>query len=194
MMTDIAWRPAIGDPTWIGWITVAAYLMAAWFCARAGWRARQPAGGQQNESPLPWFVFAAGLCLLGVNKQLDLQTAFIQMGRLLARGEGWYPQRRLAQIIFVLALGAALAGMLFIVICRRRHFFKNHALTLLGSIFLAAFVFLRAAIFNHVDAEAGLGLGEGQWMDSLELAGVFCFIAASLRAAKIPPQKKQPGP
>ena len=190
MMADISWRPGIGDPTWIGWTTVAAYLISVLSCVRAGLRTRQKSGGLQDESPAMWFVFAAGLFFLGVNKQLDLQTAFIELGGQIALGEGWYQQRRLAQIIFVLVLGAAMAGTLFIAICKQRHFFKHHALTLIGGIFLAAFVFLRAAIFNHVDDDAGLGLGEGQWLDSLELTGVFCFIAAGLRAVKISPQKK----
>ena len=29
------WRPGIGDPTALGWITVAAYLLGAVACGRA---------------------------------------------------------------------------------------------------------------------------------------------------------------
>ena len=182
MMVDISWRPHIGDPTWIGWITAFAYAIAAWLCLRAGLRTRQTPRRLESESSTMWFVFAAGMFLLGVNKQLDLQIAFMQLGRHLAQGEGWYPQRRLAQIIFVLLLGAALIGAAFITFFKHKHFFKTHALTLLGSIFLAAFVFLRAALFNHADAYTGIGLGKGPWMDAMELAGILCFIIASFRA------------
>ena len=190
MMADINWRPGIGDPTWIGWITVAAYLVAAWFCVRAGLRTGPKSGGLENESVLMWFVFATGLFLLGANKQLDLQTGFIRLASQLALDEGWYQQRRQAQIIFVLVLGAAMSVAAFILVFKQWHFLKNNVLAVLGSIFLAAFVFLRAAIFNHVDDDIGMGLGAGQWMDSLELTGIFCFIAASYRAGEISRPKK----
>lgn len=185
MMAEITWRPGIGDPTWLGWITVVAYVTAALFCVRAGLRTRSNSQSVAKESSLMWFVFATGLFLLGANKQLDLQTGFIRLASQLALNEGWYQQRRQAQIIFVLVLGATMAVIALIVVGKQWHFLKNHVLAVLGSIFLAAFVFLRAAIFNHVDEDVGLGLGAGQWMDGLELAGIFCFFAASVRAVKI---------
>jgi hypothetical protein len=181
MMTDITWRPHIGDPDWIGWITVLAYAIAAWLCLLAGRRIRRNSRDLENGSATMWFVFATGMVLLGVNKQLDLQIAFMQLGRNLAQGEGWYQQRRLAQVIFVLLLGAALTGSLFIAFFKQKHFFKCHVLTCWGSIFLAAFIFLRAALFNHANAYAGISLGEGHWMDFLELGGILCFILASVR-------------
>ncbi len=190
MMADMNWRPGIGDPTWLGWITVVAYLIAAWFCVRAGLRIQPKSHRLENESALMWFGFATGLLLLGANKQLDLQTGFIRLGGQIALDEGWYPERRQAQIIFVLMLGAAMAVAAFILVFKYRHFLKNHILAVLGSIFLAAFVFLRAAIFNHVDDDVGMSQGDGQWMDSLELIGIFCFIAASYRAGKISRRKK----
>ena len=30
----ISWRPGVGDPTFIGWLTVLAYLVAAGLCTR----------------------------------------------------------------------------------------------------------------------------------------------------------------
>jgi len=114
MFAVITWRPGIGDPTWTGWVTVAAYLISVYFLCAGRFADAAKSRRISNESPMMWFVFAIGLLLLGVNKQLDLQTAFIELGGQVAHGEGWYQQRRLAQIIFVLVLGAALAGILFI--------------------------------------------------------------------------------
>ena len=34
-MDEIRWSPGIGDPTVMGWLTVVAYLAAAWLCLRA---------------------------------------------------------------------------------------------------------------------------------------------------------------
>lgn len=186
-MAGIDWRPGIGDPTWIGWVTAVAYLIAGWLCVRAGRGARAKSGGLPNESSrtsIMWFIFAGGLLLLGVNKQLDFQTAFIEFGRQIARGEGWYRHRRMGQAIFVMLLGATISGVAFLAVSKQRGFFKTHKLALFGSIFLSAFVFLRAAIFNHVDDDAGMGLGEAQWMAGFELAGIVCFAAAGLRADK----------
>src|SRR5882672_1117833 len=38
------WSPGIGDPTVMGWLTVAAYFAASWLCVRAFRRAH--GGGQ----------------------------------------------------------------------------------------------------------------------------------------------------
>jgi hypothetical protein len=185
MTAGIFWRPGIGDPTWIGWITVAAYVIAIFSCARTGLRARQKNSGIQIGPPAMWFASVAMLFFFGVNKQLDLQTAFIQFGGQIALHEGWYDRRRQVQIIFVLLWGVALGVMLFIVARKRRQFFERHPLTLAGGIFLAAFTFLRATIFNHADEAVGINMGEGEWMASLELIGIGCFIVASLHAAKM---------
>jgi hypothetical protein len=185
MTADILWRPGIDNPTWLGWLTVAAYGIAFFSCLRTGLRARQKTGGIQIEPAAMWFACAAMLFFLGVNKQLALQKAFIQFGGQVALNEGWYEHRRQMQLIFMMLLGSALAGALFIVIRRQGQFFKRQPLILAGVFFLAAFVFLRAAIFNHVDSAAGVNMGEGEWMAVFELIGIGCFIVASFRAAKI---------
>jgi len=77
--------------------------------------------------------FAIGLLLLGREQNNSiLQTAFIELGGQVAHGEGWYQQRRLAQIIFVLVLGAALAGICSSGLSNSGAFFKNHVFTLFG--------------------------------------------------------------
>src|SRR4051812_36744366 len=68
------WRPGIGDPTPIGWLTVAAYFVAAWLCWRTGQQeTRLKRNGLSGLRPRFWYFLSAVLCLLGVNKQLDLQ-------------------------------------------------------------------------------------------------------------------------
>jgi ABC-type Fe3+-siderophore transport system permease subunit len=185
MTAGILWRPGIGDPTWIGWVTVAAYVIAIFSCWRTGLQARQKTGGTQIEPPAMWFACAIVLFLFGANKQLDLQTALIQFGGQMALNEGWYEHRRQVQIVFALLLGITMAVALFIAGRRQRQFFQRHPLTLIGGIFLASFTFLRSAIFNHVDEAAGVNLGEGGWMAVFELIGIGCFIVASLRAVKM---------
>src|SRR5258708_3621848 len=107
---DDRWHPGIGDPTVMGWVTVAAYVVAAVLCwrlvclvpARESTEVRTQAFGF-------WIAFAVLMTFLGVNKQLDLQTWLTLFGKHLAQNEGWYERRRPVQAFFVLFV--AIAGL-----------------------------------------------------------------------------------
>jgi hypothetical protein len=92
---DSQWRPGIGDPTLMGWVTVAAYFITAVFCwksARAeDLRARR--NSARSREALFWWAVFCFLFLLGVNKQLDLQTWFTLSAKHVALKTGWYEQR-----------------------------------------------------------------------------------------------------
>src|SRR4051812_28194527 len=77
------WRPGIGDPTFIGWFTVFAYLGAAYLCWRA---AANSLTGQKVR--LFWIALAGTLLALGINKQLDLQTELTFIGKDFAKATG----------------------------------------------------------------------------------------------------------
>ena len=104
------WHLGIGDPTAVGWLTVAAYFFAAFLSWKAAGRARAP-GGWPPQAVF-WVGLAALLVMLGINKQLDLQTWFTLAAKRAAQSQGWYENRRIVQFLFILALGA---GSLFAV-------------------------------------------------------------------------------
>jgi predicted outer membrane lipoprotein len=89
---------------------------------------------------------------LGLNKQLDLQSWFTEVGRDMALRQGWYAQRAKVQLAFITTMaGAGLAGLVLL----RWHLgvmWRCYRLTCLGLALLAAFVVIRAASFHHVDA------------------------------------------
>jgi hypothetical protein len=87
---DGQWRPGIGDPTPLGWATVVAYLAASWACCRAAAAERRSAHRGRNSTRPFWSSLGLLLLLLGLNKQLDLQSALTAFGRRLAREQGWY--------------------------------------------------------------------------------------------------------
>src|SRR2546423_5657387 len=89
------WRPGIGDPTFIGWVTVVAYFVAAYFC----WRASRN-GLHGRKVRWFWTGLTALLVFLGFNKQLDLQTALTFIGKDFAKATGWYENRRVVQVFF----------------------------------------------------------------------------------------------
>ena len=70
---NIRWRPGIGDPSFMGWLTVAAYAGAAftaWIAARRTSRAPGTVGGSRGT----WILVTILMVLLCLNKQLDLQS------------------------------------------------------------------------------------------------------------------------
>ena len=169
------WSPGIGDPTALGWLTVVAYLAAAWLCYRAAGTDRGglgDAGTSTRRERILWSLFAGALLLLGLNKQLDLHSALTEALRILSRDQGWYAARRGYQVAFVEALAlAAVAGFGALVAFTWR-LSRSIKFAGLGLGVLAAFVLVRAASFHHADQLLGnrvLGL-KASWM--LELAGI----------------------
>lgn len=167
-MVDGSWVPGIGDPSPMGWLTVAAYLGAAAHCAVLARAGRQIPGARVAF----WAGCALLLLLLGLNKQLDLQSALTEIGRYLARRQGWYGQRGAVQLAFIgaVALGGlvALAAGLWLA----SPLTPGRALTLAGLAFIGAFVLIRASSFHHVDAFLGRDLAGLYWNWILELGGI----------------------
>ncbi len=173
------WRPGIGDPSPIGWLTVAAYFAAAFLCWRASVR-----GLSGPKVRLFWTATCGMLLLLGVNKQLDLQTAFTFFGRDLARAGGWYENRRAFQAVFVVLIalgGVAASGFLLWAF---RSEWRRLWPALAGVALLLAFIVVRAASFHHVDqllagGPAGVRLN---WL--FELGGIAAIAWPAWRAVR----------
>lgn len=176
------WSPGIGDPTPLGWFTVAAYLVAALLCLRARRLAREErVAGAQHSSQTFWSVGAVGLFGLGVNKQLDLQSALTELGRVLAKEQGWYDDRRTVQLAFIaVVLAAALIGLGWLVRVSRKDA-RRLRLAIVGAAGLAAFVAIRASSFHHVDILLREQLFGLRWNGWLELGGIACVAVAAAR-------------
>ena len=179
------WRPGIGDPTVMGWVTVAAYLLGGFLCVRAA-LAISPGGLFRNREGKLWLLLGIALFLLGVNKQLDLQTWFTLTAKKMAQAQGWYEQRRIVHAAFV--LGIAVAGLLAVWwVWRQRQLFLSAPaatwLALAGFVFLGCFILVRAASFHHVDAflKAGPGAVRMNWV--LELGGILMLGWGAMKRA-----------
>ena len=98
-----------------------------------------------------WFGLSILLLVLGINKQLDLQTLVISLGRAISKENGWYGIRREVQAAFVI-LAALFGSLLFFgLLWRLRKCWRQYWLILSGLLFIVLFVLIRAASFNHVD-------------------------------------------
>src|SRR5690349_1833450 len=102
----------------MGWLTVVLYFYAAYRCFRLAQANKVTLLG--GEAGL-WWLFALALVALGINKQLDLQTALTEIGRIMAREEGWYGKRRAVQAEFIGVVGLlGLVSSAFLVWVTRR--------------------------------------------------------------------------
>lgn len=86
-MASFNWTPGIGDPTFVGWLTVVLYFatsISCWISARKV----ELEGNHHSNECLAWPFIAVLFLALGINKQLDLQTALTEAGRVVASSPG----------------------------------------------------------------------------------------------------------
>jgi hypothetical protein len=182
------WTPGIGDPSIGGWLTVAGYFTAAFM---AFVTARRFHSDARNGSPRAqawfWLIGSGLLLLLGINKQLDLQTGMTWLLKQWALTQGWYEQRRTFQAVFISGIGIAAAGMLGWLLWLVRRDLRRHWLALAGAVFLVSFVVIRAASFHYVDRMLGMSLGglKVNWI--LEWSGIACVLLGARMAWRTAP-------
>ena len=166
------WSPGIGDPTVMGWVTAFAYFLVAYLCLKCVDTEKRGVARPLRETipallrvvrkhwPHPpgparraliWFALAVLYFLLGLNKQLDLQTLVNGVGRMIAFKLGLYDQRRPFQAAFVLLVGLAAAVAFVVLFKTAKEDHKRFPLVFSGVIVTLGFVFVRASTFHEVD-------------------------------------------
>ncbi len=177
-MRHFNWSPRIGDPTPGGWLTVILYLVAAY----AAWRVVRYLRGAEADTrseAIVWTIIAFLFLALGINKQLDLQSAFTELGRVLASAQGWYDRRGLMQAYFVgLVSGCALTtaiALLFLL----RGAPAPALMALIGTGFVLTFVVVRAASFHYIDVLIGSRVLGLRWNWILEIGGILIVLVAA---------------
>jgi len=177
-----AWSPGIGDPTALGWITTVAYLLAAVRCWRAAVRARRAGPSAEAKA---WAALAAGVLLLGINKQLDLQTALGEVARegAVVYGLWRFRSAKLAAVIAVAVIGGALSLRGARV---ARGGTRPLQLAMLGAFLLVCYVVERATSITHLDQMIHRHWSDESFAPALEIGGIVVTMvgaAASLRGA-----------
>ncbi|MES2500765.1 MAG: hypothetical protein V4570_09520 [Pseudomonadota bacterium] len=135
----------IGDPSIAGWLILLAYLAVVCRCYLQYTQAKT-----ELVDPYFWLVVGGFVLLLGINKQLDLQTVFEVGMKDLAKSNGWYAQRRIMQTAFVTMLGIGLLTILIMLRGMLAKSCRNHKTVCLGVLLLCVFIVLRAGAFNHL--------------------------------------------
>jgi hypothetical protein len=176
------WSPGIGDPDFIGWLTVVLYAIAAVLCWRAARECKKlpPKKAIRREIPL-WRFLSIALWFLCVNKQLDLQTAFTEIGRMIALQDGWYEERQVYQKMFIegLMLGGTFCACLLLAITWKLS--RPIKLAMLGLCVLGVFILIRASSFHHIDQFLGSRVLGFKWNWIIEISGIGVVALAAYR-------------
>lgn len=195
---DSRWHLAVGDPTLLGWVTMVAYLVAGLAC----WRAHRfcsfgtrmlltsaPAEARHQERLASWWIGVGALMiLLGLNKQLDLQTLLTAVGKEMALAQGWYAGRKQVKLAFVMLLGLVLGSLGLVVAYALRRVWRRLMPSLLGLVLILGFVEVRAVVFHALSVAPDSDVVTDPWY--LELAGVGLVLWDAHRASRPPGRAK----
>ena len=185
-MFDV-WRADRGDNDLLGWATTLAYLLAALFCTRTALAARHSATATPPRvdppppptlpltpplDPKPYFTLAAGLLLLGLNKQLDLQILVRELGVRFIYFLGMEPHRRWFGRLFVLVMALILLRVMATAVRQMAGHTRGHRLLLTGLALLATFAVVRAGTYVPGLKQVNLRFGKALHL-AFEFGGVF---------------------
>ncbi|MEM9357605.1 MAG: hypothetical protein AAGB04_15475 [Pseudomonadota bacterium] len=178
MVSSFGWQSVVGSSSFGDWLTVALYLGAALLCYFAAGLSRHSGSGRAET--FLWQVLIFGLLLLGINKQLDVQSALAEIGRSFAHQQGWYEVRRPIQFVFILAALISVLGLAAYVLVLTTEMTRPTRFAVFAALFLLAFVVVRAASFHWVDQLIGTRILGLYWNWILEMGGLIAIQAAAL--------------
>jgi len=161
------WADKWGDRTVVGWGITVGYALVGWLCLYCtGMFDSRRAVSISQVFAWFWRLMAVVLFLLAINKQLDVQLLLADIGRALTKYQGWYGQRKPAQIR-VLALGACLClGCLLEIGHRLRRAPRSTLIALLGVLILGVNVVIHLVSLHSIEhvlafSVAGVSVGDG---------------------------------
>jgi hypothetical protein len=173
LFEQVGWQPTIGDPTFMGWFTVAAYFLTAAAALKLSFAADAifPRASSVKQQRF-WLILGALLFFLGINKQLDLQSLLTAVGRYYARQDGWYDQRRTVQVAVIGGILITMCTAMLLFVLHFRTIFKANMLAIVGLGFLLLFIAVRATSFHHMDMLINFRILNVRMNWVLELTGI----------------------
>jgi hypothetical protein len=125
-------------------------------------------------------LISVTMVLLGLNKQLDLQTLLIQGVRDRAYAHGWYDDRRRYQVDFILVMSAMAVLVGIGLSLRLRRVLRRVMVAVAGLGMLVLFVLIRASSFHYVDRALSMG-GPLRVNAIVELSGIGLIISSAVQ-------------
>lgn len=170
----------------MGWFTVASYFL----CALVVWFLSAGCKEKDEKASSFWFMVGIVMVLLGINKQLDLQSLFTEIGRQIAKAQGWMDQRRIVQAFFIGIVGIGAALFFYWISVRARDLFGRFRLAFVGLFFLLSFIVIRAASFHHFDEVIRFRFHGAKMNWLFELTGIYLVMIAGLKEIILPLRKR----
>jgi hypothetical protein len=168
--------------TVLGWIMLGLYLVAAFLAVCAALVA-----GSKNSAAMRrvWICLGVILAILGLNKQFDLQTMLIELGRRIAYGENLLPYRRELYVLFFLGFMLAVIALFAAVLVRFStdlgKYARDFPLAAGGCGLIGVYIVIRAATIDHVDRMLGFDLERVPFLWLLEASGLLLIMVQALR-------------
>jgi hypothetical protein len=176
MFQAYGWQPTIGDPSFMGWVTVGAYFLTSLIALRLVLNSKRWFSADIYPAQMHfWLVVFLLVLALGVNKQLDLQSLITAMGRYYAARDGWLEYKRYVQIGVIISILIIAAVSLLFFFIRMRQLLKINWLAITGLTCLLVFIVSRATSFHHMDIFIGISIlgARVNWIMELgELAAI----------------------
>jgi hypothetical protein len=174
----------VGDASFNGWATFCVYLATAAFCFFNARRSAALAGGRQVARARSrrrfWLVLAGLLLLLGLSRQLDLQTLAASAARAVLRDDGLYGERSGLQVGLVTAIGVFGAIGLLAALISFRRVEASALVAMAGAALLMIFTLIRTISLHDIDRVLmqGVGLPHAQINNVIEI-GMLLLIAGA---------------
>ena len=168
--------------TALGWIMLGLYLGAALLAAGVA-----PVVGSKNSAAMRrvWICLSVILAVLGLNKQFDLQTLIIELGRRIAYGKHLLPYRRELYALFFLGFVLAAIALFAFVLVRFSADLGKYArafpLAACGCGLIGTYIVIRAATIDGVDQMLGFDLERIPFFWLLEAGGLLLIMIQALR-------------
>lgn len=133
------------------------------------------------------------LVLLGINKEADLQTIVVHLGRDGAQALGLYPYKYYIGATFFAAV--TLSGAIWVWRSRERlrEFVRAHPFAIGGLAFIGLYTLVRFATIVHLGPAWFVGLEEVTAFVALEIVGSGLIVAAAIQALKTDPSSPGTG-
>ncbi len=184
---DAYWAIKTGPAGPGGWAVPLAFSLASMATCCIALR------GRRKADRMLWATMGVILAGLAANAQLDLLSGMTEIGRCIARLEGWYGARRALQGYLMIGLWIAVCLVAF-VLWRLRRGLRSALAALGGCALILATTGARAISLHHMDSAINLplaGATAGAWA---ELLGAALVIGnAAWLFALITGRLKRPG-
>ena len=172
-----------GHLTALGWAMLALYLVTALLTFRAAFVANFASSPKMSRV---WICLGVILAVLGLNKQVDLQTLLIELGRHMALREHLFAYRLelyfIFFVVFILGIIALLATVILRFSTELRTFARRFPLALCGCGLISIYIVIRATSIDNVDFMLGFDLTQIPFLWLLEAGGLMLIIIQSCLA------------